>query len=670
MRSSSPTAGSHVHPALRRLGLVMLGACLAPGAATGDCFSMTPAWQAPDSGPPAGIGWADLDGNGWLDLVVTRGLDSDGVANQAYFNTGGTLAAAPSWTSTDTLPSGNLVLGDFDGDGDLDVAATSMRRGPDDTALYPHVVYFNNGGLGPRPDWHSLPSCGFSCAMGDPDGDGDLDLAFGQGMSTIDPTKAKPQPAVIYFNTAGIFGAEPGWRSDSLYIAADIAFADVDGDGDQDLALTGRRTGLLLFTNHDGRLETSPSWSAPGFPGARQIAFADCDGDGFPELAACGLAPYNTHGGAFYLFENEDGRLQPTPAWACSAYAEPSAVAWADADGDGDLDLGGAGWYAHLGLFENDQGKLSDTYVWSHTPGWVNQIAWADVDQDGLFTKRRTFHADGRRGLFDLGVRAIHALQRVEVDGRALSPREYCCDLTEGWVSLARPPARGRQVAIEFVGSRNLDLAVSSSRKVHVYTNKPFHIPRDVRILVLLDQHFGSNYNLEYPRMPISIKDHFARYGWQVTVTALAARVDSCAASGAQLGSRGVTVDTLLAGIRDLGYYDCLAIMPGQDHSGILGSPEALATIRAAAARGLVVSAWCRAVRVLAAADLIRGRRVVGHADYANEYAAAGAIFLGNDHPPVLDGNILTSVRSRFYRTETCEAIARAVEATRASRRR
>ena len=55
----------------------------------------------------------------------------------------------------------------------------------------------------------------------------------------------------------------------------------------------------------------------------------------------------------------------------------------------------------------------------------------------------------------------------------------------------------------------------------------------------------------------------------------------------------------------------------------------------------------------------------MGHADYADEYAAAGATYLGNDHPPVLDGNILTSVRSRFYRTQTCEAIGKAVEQNR-----
>jgi hypothetical protein len=71
----------------------------------------------------------------------------------------------------------------------------------------------------------------------------------------------------------------------------------------------------------------------------------------------------------------------------------------------------------------------------------------------------------------------------------------------------------------------------------------------------------------------------------------------------------------------------------------------------------LIVSAWCRAVRVLAAADVIDGKDVTGHADYQAIYESAGATF----HelvPPIIDGNIVTGVRSRFYRTEMCEAIA------------
>jgi hypothetical protein len=75
---------------------------------------------------------------------------------------------------------------------------------------------------------------------------------------------------------------------------------------------------------------------------------------------------------------------------------------------------------------------------------------------------------------------------------------------------------------------------------------------------------------------------------------------------------------------------------------------------------GIVVSAWCRAVRILAAADVIDGKNITGNADYEAEFVAAGATF-NELVPPVIDENLVTGVRSRYYREEMCQAIATAV---------
>lgn len=84
--------------------------------------------------------------------------------------------------------------------------------------------------------------------------------------------------------------------------------------------------------------------------------------------------------------------------------------------------------------------------------------------------------------------------------------------------------------------------------------------------------------------------------------------------------------------------------------------------IRTAANRGMVIAAWCRGVSVLAASDVIRGVRVTWHGDYIEDYHKAGAVYIPDNPPPVVDGNIITTVRSRYYRTQMCEAIRNAVE--------
>jgi hypothetical protein len=57
---------------------------------------------------------------------------------------------------------------------------------------------------------------------------------------------------------------------------------------------------------------------------------------------------------------------------------------------------------------------------------------------------------------------------------------------------------------------------------------------------------------------------------------------------------------------------------------------------------------------------VISGKNVTGSADFAAEYEAAGATFSALV-PPIIDGNIVTGVRSRYYRDEMCQAIATAL---------
>jgi len=169
-----------------------------------------------------------------------------------------------------------------------------------------------------------------------------------------------------------------------------------------------------------------------------------------------------------------------------------------------------------------------------------------------------------------------------------------------------------------------------------------------IKILFVMDFDFGLNYG--------PIRTIFERFGWDITTTALNETLTSCDYAD----NYELTVDILLTDISDVTEYDILTIIPGEAHASLLSNETALALIRDAVSQNLVVTAWCRAVRVLAAADVIDGKNVTGHVDYQAEYEAAGATFFDSS-PPITDGNIITSVRSNFYRDETCNAIADAV---------
>jgi hypothetical protein len=185
----------------------------------------------------------------------------------------------------------------------------------------------------------------------------------------------------------------------------------------------------------------------------------------------------------------------------------------------------------------------------------------------------------------------------------------------------------------------------------------------ETKILLLVTQQYGANYHL--------IRDILERYGWDITVTGVAPVVAPCPAYGGAFGCQPITVDTLLTEIGHTTAYDCLMIMPamawsGNSHYELLGSPEALAFVATAVAEDLIVAAWCGGTRVLAAADVIEGKRVCGHHLYIQEYLDAGAIYVPGSPPPVVDGNIITARRGQSYAPETCEVVAAAIDSVQA----
>ena len=290
------------------------------------------------------LAWGDYDGDGDLDLAVGSS------PNLVYINEENTFSLG--WTSPITEATTSIAWGDWDGDGDLDLAVGTYDQ--------PNNVYSNVGG-DLRLAWSSQDSDRtFSVAWGDWDGDGDLDLAVGNAG----------QPNRIYANVGGALTL--AWSAPMSEATRSVAWGDWDGDGDLDLAVGNYEQENHIYENTGDSTESA--WLAPMSEATRSVAWGDWDGDGDLDLAV------GNEGQPNRIYANDGGAL--TLAWSAPMSETTRSVAWGDWDGDGDLDLAVGNEGQPNRIYANDGGAL--TLAWSAPMSETTRsVAWGDWDGDG-----------------------------------------------------------------------------------------------------------------------------------------------------------------------------------------------------------------------------------------------------------------------------------------------
>ncbi len=184
--------------------------------------------------------------------------------------------------------------------------------------------------------------------------------------------------------------------------------------------------------------------------------------------------------------------------------------------------------------------------------------------------------------------------------------------------------------------------------------------PKGINVLVLLSEKFGANSFLN--------RDAFEQYGWNVTVAGMSDTVSGCDFFAANLEVPPVVADIEFDEIVNIDYFDALAIMPatsyyqGDPFSDVISSEKAIGVVRKAVIGDVPVSAVCSGARVLAAADLVRGKKILGQPPFREEYERAGAVFLGKDLPPRIEGCIMTGSRDQYYSYFIPMALATMIE--------
>ncbi|GAA5024895.1 hypothetical protein GCM10011506_08840 [Marivirga lumbricoides] len=328
------------------------------------------------------VAWADVDSDGDQDVLIT-GLGADNNASASlYLNDGNGNFAQVKNTSFEGVAFSSIAFADVDGDGDPDVLITGRN-----VNKVPLATLYKNDGLGNFSKVENTPFGGVyhsSIAFADIDGDKDQDLLI-SGTNDISNT------SILYSNDGeGNYTIADDSFPGLVY--SSVAFDDLDGDNDADLILTGAdySTGqyipnTIVYTN-DGKGTFNELLNSGLHNFAHSsLAIADVDGDDDLDVFISGQ---NLNQSIYSFLYLNDGNAKFTHVTTNSfiGVIDPS-IALADIDLDDDVDLIISGTdtdnITHQLLYTND-GSGNFTIV-NNTPFASvgnSSIAFADIDGD------------------------------------------------------------------------------------------------------------------------------------------------------------------------------------------------------------------------------------------------------------------------------------------------
>lgn len=273
------------------------------------------------------------------------------------------------------LSDSDASWGDFDGDGDFDLAVIGIDQNKPRTIIYESV----NGNFEPLST--DIPGLyAGSCDWGDFDKDGDLDLLL-VGASHISTDFSLREPRVMLaINKTGYFEVQDLQVPEPLDIHnAKALWADFNNDGLLDICLSGYGFVGILGNTGNGSFEQKFELPSNTFKGS--VNFGDYDADGDIDLAlkfdATKLGIFQNEGDWYFKKVTEyDSRIG-------------GSLDWVDFDNDGDLDLISSGYNGfettYLTIYKNVDNLFNP--VSSSTlliPGYDPTSMVGDYNNDGF----------------------------------------------------------------------------------------------------------------------------------------------------------------------------------------------------------------------------------------------------------------------------------------------
>ncbi|MBN2055577.1 VCBS repeat-containing protein, partial [bacterium] len=350
-----------------------------------DGYATTADWQSIGSVWANCGAFGDLEADGDLDLAVGIYGNRSGI----LFNDIPIMQESLTWQSVKHNNTNDLAIGDINNDGFWDAAfANRVISTVTDQGL---TTYLNNAGVLPgSPSWSSSANLQYhftALALLDFVQDGFPELI----------AASNGNPMLRFNNNLGFYFATPDWTAGESYSTRRIEAIDIDLDSYPDIVLANDNEPLAAFLSNPeqpGSMPSNAGWFSLDDIAAWDLAMADVDNDGDPDLAvAAGFPaaprqdgdPRLVTPGADLVFFNEDKQLSITPGWSSTDTDEGRAVAWGDVDGDGYVDLLCASSEGTLDLYLNNGGTLPGTPDWTYEDIGVQftDVLFFDPDGDG-----------------------------------------------------------------------------------------------------------------------------------------------------------------------------------------------------------------------------------------------------------------------------------------------
>jgi len=266
----------------------------------------------------------DFNHDGLLDLVTVNSS-----TNQVALwlsNGDGTFRPGGVQTVPGASGLGRLVIGDFNHDGNLDVAVLDTAATNGGAAIY--LLLGDGAGLLGLPTGnYSVPATPNSIAVGDFNNDGVTDLAV-----LSQPADFSSATITLFINNGnGTFASssitglpqpftnqDPSLRQNDAL--DELVAGDFDGDGRMDLLFRDNCIGCFISEENLFLLRNVPSTSgttpgvtfAPpqlhdGYTGSRRLRVFDVDGDGRADIVAAYAGCHTPCIGIGVIYSNADG---------------------------------------------------------------------------------------------------------------------------------------------------------------------------------------------------------------------------------------------------------------------------------------------------------------------------------------------------------------------------